>query len=173
LEKNITYVKVRTFNPYTGKPVTLILAKERFSTYFPESNSEISLNAYRDGDKEVPFKVLSEYKGSELKNIEYEQLLSWIDPGEGAFRVVLGDFVTTEDGTGIVHIAPTFGADDYRVGLENGIPPLTVIDKNGFISPLVDKKGRFIPLEDIDPAFLKEKVKVDEYKEFAGRYVKK
>jgi isoleucyl-tRNA synthetase len=170
--KNITYVKVRTFNPYTGKPVTLILAKERFSTYFPESNSEISLNAYRDGDKEVPFKVLSEYKGSELKNIEYEQLLSWIDPGEGAFRLVLGDFVTTEDGTGIVHIAPTFGADDYRVGLENGIPPLTVIDKNGFISPLVDKKGRFIPLEDIDPAFLKEKVKVDEYKEFAGRYVK-
>jgi isoleucyl-tRNA synthetase len=170
--KAITYVKVRSFNPYTGKPVTLILAKDRFNTYFPEANMEISLDAYREGDKEVPFKVLSEHKGSELKNIEYEQLLKWVNPGEGAFRVVLGDFVTTEDGTGIVHIAPTFGADDYRVGIENGIPPLTIIDKNGFVSPLVDKKGRFIRLEDMDSAFVKENVNLDEYKVFAGRYVK-
>jgi len=170
--KNIKYLKIKTYNPYTGTPITVVLAKELKEVYFPEKHSGIEMGAYRNGDKEIPYQILGEYKGSELEGAEYEQLLKWVDPGEGAFRVVCGDFVTTEDGTGIVHIAPTFGADDYRVGKENGIPPLTVIDNNGFTSPLVDKKGRFIRIEDLDKEFVARQVNEKAYKQFAGRFVK-
>ncbi|MFZ5939155.1 MAG: isoleucine--tRNA ligase [Bacteroidota bacterium] len=169
---DIDYVKVRTFNPYTFAPVTVILAKALMNGFFPEKNSEIFLEEYEPGDKQIPFRVLGEYKGRDLVEVRYEQLLNWVDPGENAFRVVAGDFVTTEDGTGIVHTAPTFGADDYRVALANGVPPLTVIDKDGNVSPLVDKKGKFIAISELDPDFVKDRVNVDAYNDFAGKYVK-
>lgn len=169
---NITYVKVKTLNPYSGNPATVILAKELLNVYFPEKNNILAFDTYKAGDKNVPFLIQAEYAGKKLKGIQYEQLLEWVNPGENAFRVVTGDFVTTEDGTGIVHIAPTFGADDYRVSKENNIPPLTVIDLEGNTSPLVDKKGRFVRFEDVDPAYLKDRVNVENYRAFAGRYVK-
>ncbi len=112
------------------------------------------------------------YKGTELKGIDYEQLIDWVNPGEGAFRVITGDFVTTVDGTGIVHIAPTFGADDYRAGREHGIPPLLVLMSDGFQGPLVDRRGRMVPLADLDQAFIATHVNTDTYGPFAGRYVK-
>ncbi len=168
----IRYVEVRTFNPYNGQPLTVILAKDRLPAYFPEKNAGLDFNAYQPGDKQIPWRVVAEYSGRELAGIRYEQLLPWIDPGEGAFRMVTGDFVTTDEGTGIVHIAPTFGADDARVGKENGIPPMLLTDKEGMPQPMVDKKGRFYSIENLDPAFVKEKVNVEAYKPFAGRYVK-
>lgn len=169
---SIDYVKVRTFNPYTYKEVRLILAKELVSSYFPESNKELKFEDYKEGDKNIPFSIEGEYSGKHLKDIEYEQLINWVNPGDGAFRVVTGDFVTTEEGTGIVHIAPTFGADDYRVARENGVPALTITDKSGHTAPLVDKKGRFFRFEDIDPEYLDKWVNKESYKDFAGRYVK-
>ena len=173
LGPSIRYVMVKTFNPYSGEPVTVILAKDLMNVYFPgDNNDDLGFDTYRPGDKNLPSKILSEYSGKELRDINYEQLLPWVNPGENAFRVITGDFVTTEEGTGIVHIAPTFGADDYRAGRENNIPPLTVMDTDGNTSPLVDRKGRFIRLEDIDPDFLVSNVYVDNYREFAGRYVK-
>ncbi len=167
----ISYVKVETYNPYTYQPVTVILAKDLFSNFFNKKHEELSLEDYKPGDKAIPFKVIKEYKGKELKGVEYNQLIDWIKPKGDAFRVVLGDFVTTEDGTGIVHIAPTFGADDYRVGKQNNIDGLMVDTTNGTESPLVDKQGRFIPLKNIDEDFTKSNVN-DSYKEFAGRFVK-
>ncbi len=169
---DITYVRVRTFNPYTYEPVTLILAKERLHEYFTENNQDIVIEAFQPGDKRIPFRVLDEHKGSKLEGIEYRQLINWMDPGKGAFRVLTGDFVTTEDGTGIVHIAPTFGADDFRVAQKNGVPPLMVMDVNKRPAPMVDKKGRFFRLQDLDETFIKNSVNVEEYKVFAGRYVK-
>jgi isoleucyl-tRNA synthetase len=168
----ITYLAVRTFNPYTLDPVTLVLAKDLLHNYFPENNQVIAIEGFQPGDKRIPYKVLGEYKGSALEGIAYHQLINWVNPGDGAFRVLTGDFVTTEDGTGIVHIAPTFGADDFRVARKNGVPPLMVTDKNHHQGPLVDKKGRFIRLEDLDPSFIAGAVNVEEYKVFAGRYVK-
>ncbi len=168
----IVYVRVETFNPYSGTPITVILAKDLLGSFFPEKNGDLPFDEYKAGDKNIPFRVLDEYRGAELKDIRYEQLLKWVDPGENAFRVVTGDFVTTDDGTGIVHIAPTFGSDDYRVAKENGIPPLTVTDSEGNMSPLVDKRGRFIRLTDLDKKFIRERVNVDEYGKFAGRFVK-
>ncbi len=169
---DITYVKVKTYNPYTYQPVTVILAKALMNGFFPEKNSELFLEEYEPGDKQIPFKVLAEYKGKDLLEIRYEQLLDWVNPGENAFRVIAGDFVTTEDGTGIVHTAPTFGADDYRVALANNVPPLIIIDKDGNTSPLVDKKGRFIAMEEMDPGFVKDRVNAESYRDFAGKYVK-
>ena len=128
--EQIVYVKVATYNPYTGQPITVILAKDRMSAFFNEKNAEIDLNDYQPGDKKIPFKILSEYKGHELTGISYKQLFPWIKPMGKAFEVIPGDFVTTEDGTGIVHIAPTFGADDDRVAKATGIVPLILIDKN-------------------------------------------
>jgi isoleucyl-tRNA synthetase len=168
----ITYVQVRTFNPYTLAPVTLVLAKDLLHNYFPENNQVIAIEGFQPGDKRIPYKILGEYKGSRLEGITYHQLIRWVDPGKGAFRVLTGDFVTTEDGTGIVHIAPTFGADDFRVAKKYGVPPLMVTDINHHQGPLVDKKGRFIRLEDLDPKFLANSVNVEEYREFAGRFVK-
>ena len=169
---NIKYVKVRTFNPYSGIPVTVILAANLLESYFPEKNKDITFDEYSVGDKNIPFKVFPGHKGKELVGVRYEQLLNWVNPGENAFRVIPGAFVTTEDGTGIVHMASTFGADDYRASMENGIPPLLVTDTEGKAGPLVDKKGRFIRLEDIDKEFIKSNVNVQTYSEFAGRYVK-
>ena len=172
VDADIRYLRVRTFNPYTLDPVIVILAKELLYNFFPRNNQEIAVEAFQPGDKRIPFRVMDEFPGSDLEGISYQQLISWVDPGEGAFRVLTGDFVTIEDGTGIVHIAPTFGADDFRVARKNHVPPLMVTDANHHEGPLIDKKGRFYRLEDLDPAFITEKVNVAEYGPFAGRYVK-
>ena len=168
----IDYVKVVTFNQYTGVLITVILAKDRLSSYFNEKNNNLSFDDYKVGDKKIPFKVIGEYKGFELTGINYEQLFPWIQPMGKAFEVIPGDFVTTDDGTGIVHIAPTFGADDDRVAKIMGIAPLVLIDKNGERKPMVDLRGRFFKIEDIDGEFIKEYVDVEKYSEFAGRFVK-
>lgn len=170
--KDIRYVRVRSFNPYTGEPVTVILARDLLNSHFPQANAEAELTEYRHGDKKIPFRVTGEYSGSELTGISYEQLIDWVRPDEGAFRVVTGDFVTTEDGTGIVHIAPTFGADDYKVGKENGIPPLVVTRKDGTTGPLVDKRGYMVPVADMDGDFVSARVNRETYGDFEGRPVK-
>jgi len=169
---NITYLKVRTFNPYSGNPATVILAKDLFNVYFPDKNAGLKPEEYVPGDKNVPYRVLAEFPGIQLKDIRYEQLLKWVDPGENAFKVITGDFVTTMEGTGIVHIAPTFGADDLWVARENNINALTVLDNEGTACPLVDRRGRFFRLEDMDPEFVRTKVNEENYREFAGRFVK-
>jgi isoleucyl-tRNA synthetase len=169
---DITYIRVRTFNPYTGIPVTLILAKELLSAFFDPKNQELELEAYAPGDKKVPYRILDEYSGRQLAGISYEQLINWVKPQGDAFRVITGDFVTTGDGTGIVHIAPTFGADDDRVARQHGIVPLLVLDKEGKTQPLVDKRGRFFRIEDLQDAFVSEFVMTETYRNFAGKYVK-
>ncbi|MDX8337990.1 isoleucine--tRNA ligase [Draconibacterium sp. IB214405] len=169
---NINYVKVRSFNPYTGDPVTLILAKDLFPVYFNAKNADLALEDYKPGDKNIPYKVLAEYTGDQLKGVQYEQLIDWVKPEGKAFEVITGDFVTIEDGTGIVHIAPTFGADDDRVAKQHGISPLIVIDTEGKRQALVDKKGRFYPTIDLDPEFVEKYVNTESYHEFAGRSVK-
>jgi isoleucyl-tRNA synthetase len=154
--KDIEYLKVKTFNPYTGLPITVILAKDLFGKYFPEKNAELKLADYEAGQKAIPFEVCGSHKGSELEGIRYEQLLPYAQPAEGdAFRVVTGDFVTTEDGTGIVHIAPSFGADDFKVGKQNGIGALTLVDRQGrFTEEMGEFAGRYVKAEyapDYDP----------------------
>jgi len=168
----IKYVKVRTFNPYTGEPVTLMLAKDLLNAHFNPKNAELSFDDYKPGDKKIPFKVLEEYSGEELAGINYEQLIDWVKPNGDAFRVITGDFVTTEDGTGIVHIAPTFGADDDRVAKQNGIVPLLLKDREGKDQPMVDRKGRFFKIENLDPVFVTSNVNTETYGDFSGRYVK-
>jgi isoleucyl-tRNA synthetase len=168
----ITYLKVQTFNPYTGEPVTLILAKNLLAAHFDPKNESLALEDYSVGDKKIPYRVLGEYSGTELQGVEYEQLINWVKPKGDAFRVITGDFVTTEDGTGIVHIAPTFGADDDRVAKQHGIAPLIVDDLEGKRQPLVDRNGRFFLIENMDPEFVTEFVNQLSYSEFAGRYVK-
>lgn len=170
--EKITYVKVKTFNPYTGEPATVVLAKDRMAAYFNAKAAEIAFDDYKPGDKLIPYTIIAEYSGADLVGVNYTQLINWVQPDEGAFRVISGDFVTTEDGTGIVHIAPTFGADDHRVANQHGVPPLIVIDRHENTCPLVDKQGRMFPIEDIDPNFVKTNVNVEAYKAFAGRYVK-
>ncbi len=168
----IAYLKVRTFNPYTGEPVTLILAKNLLAAHFDPKNESLALDDYSPGDKKIPYGVLGEYIGTELQGIDYEQLIDWVKPKGDAFRVITGDFVTTEDGTGIVHIAPTFGADDDRVAKQHGISPLIVDDLEGKRQPLVDRNGRFFLIENMDPTFVAEYVNQLSYYEFAGRFVK-
>ncbi len=170
--ENIDYVLVRTFNPYTGKPQKVVLAKNRFNAYFNPKNKDLKLEDYNKGDKNVPYEILAEFKGKDLVGIQYHQLFPWVKPQGKAFEVIPGDFVTTEDGTGIVHIAPTFGADDDRVAKANGIAPLTLIDKNGDVRPMVDLKGRFYLIEDLDEDFVKEYVNEEVYRTYEGRYVK-
>ena len=154
---NIDYVKVRSTNPYTGIPATYLLAEALVGSWF--------------NDK-IPYEVLpGSFKGSELAGMEYEQLIPWFRPDEGAFRVILGDYVTVEDGTGVVHIAPTFGADDAKVAKAAGVPPLMVKDSDGNLQAQVDPKGRFYRIEDLDPEYVAERVS-PEYSEWAGRYVK-
>jgi isoleucyl-tRNA synthetase len=138
--KNIDYVLVKTFSPFTYQQVSLVLAKDLLGKYFPEKNAELKFEEYKEGDKNIPFAIVGEFKGSELEGVRYEQLLPFTQPTDGdAFKVVLGDFVTTSDGTGIVHIAPSFGADDFRVAKQNGIGSLTLVDKRGrFLSEVKD-----------------------------------
>ncbi len=155
----IDYVLIKTFNPYTHLPINVILAKDLVGKYFSEKGKDVDLSTYKEGDKVIPWKVLLEFKGEHLEDIQYEQLLPYIQPlqdEDKAFRVILGDFVTTEDGTGVVHTSPTFGADDFRVAKANGVPPIMVRDENGKDVPIVDKQGRF----------------VKEMGEFGGRFVK-
>jgi isoleucyl-tRNA synthetase len=170
--ENIDYVLVRTFNPYTGKPQKVVLAKNRLDAYFNPKNKDLKLEDYNKGDKNVPYEILAEFKGKDLVGVRYNQLFPWVKPQGKAFEVIAGDFVTTEDGTGIVHIAPTFGADDDRVAKANGISPLILIDKNGDTRPMVDLKGRFYLIEDLDEDFVKEYVNEELYRVYAGRYVK-
>ena len=170
---NIDYNLVQSYNPYTGVPISVIVAKVLVRTLFNPKAERLSLEDYKPGDKLIPWKVVAEYKGNDLAGMEYEQLLPWVNPGEGAFRVITGDFVTTEEGTtGIVHIAPTFGADDDRVAKANGIPPLMMLDKDGNRRPMVDMTGKFYLIEDLDPDFVKQNIDVEAYSEYAGRYVK-
>ncbi|WP_321423707.1 isoleucine--tRNA ligase [uncultured Bacteroides sp.] len=169
---NISYVAVQSFNTYTGEPITVVLAKDLVNAHFNPKAAELNLEDYKVGDKLVPFKVIAEYKGADLVGMEYEQLIPWVNPGEGAFRVIPGDYVTTEDGTGIVHIAPTFGADDARVAKAAGVPPLQLVNKKGELRPMVDLTGKFYTLDVLDEEFVKEKVNVELYSEYAGRFVK-
>jgi isoleucyl-tRNA synthetase len=168
----IQYVRIRTFNPYTGQPIIVILAKELCNVYFPEKNKSVAFEDYKEGDRSIPWQVLDEMKGNKLEGISFEQLIGWVKPQKEAFKVLLGDFVTTEDGTGIVHIAPTFGADDFKIAKQYDIPPLVVIEKDGTTSPMVDRKGRFFRIESLDKAFVEKFVDVKEYAPFAGRFVK-
>ena len=169
---NIEYVKVLSFNPYSGKKCCYILAKELVSRNFNPKGEGASFEEYKLGEKVVPFKVIGNgIKGSELTSIKYIQLIPWIKPEKNTMFVISGDFVSTEDGTGIVHIAPTFGADDDRVGKQNNVAPFLLKDKGGVQRPMVDPTGKFYRLEDLDDDFVKERVQ-ESYKTYAGRYVK-
>lgn len=169
----IDYVAVQTYNPYSGRPMTAVLAKNLLNTYFPAKNAELSWDDYKLGDKNIPFRVIDkEWKGAELAGIAYEQLIPWVKVSDNGLKVVTGDFVTTEDGTGIVHIAPTFGADDAKVGKENDVPGLTLTDKEGNLRPMVDLTGKYFRVEDLDPEFVQHNVNTELYGEYAGRYVK-
>ncbi len=168
---NIDYVRVASFNPYSGKPAVYIVAKDLLSSNFNPKAANLLPSSYNPGDKLVPYKVLDSFKGKELEGVNYIQLLPWILPPEGTMRVVCGDFVSTEEGTGIVHIAPTFGADDDRVGKQNGVAPFTLKDKEGVWRPMVDRTGKFFKVEDLDEDFVKERVTPD-YRKYAGRFVK-
>lgn len=143
--KNIDYVLVKTFNPYTYLPVNVIIAKDLVGKYFPEKGKEGDFEGFENSDKKViPWTIIAELKGSQLDGMEYEQLMPYVQPKNPAFRIIIGDFVTTEDGTGVVHTAPTFGADDFRVAQQHGIPAIMVEDESGKEMPLVDRKGRFV-----------------------------
>jgi isoleucyl-tRNA synthetase len=166
--KNISYVLVQTFNPYTYLPVQVILAKDLVKNYFQAAAENGDFEAYLSAEKKpqaIPYRILGECKGAQLDGLEYEQLMPYVQPKESAFRVILGDFVTTEDGTGIVHTAPTFGADDFRVAQQNGIPAILVLDAAGKEVPLVNRQGRFVEevsdyaLEPVKEAYLTEEEK--------------
>ena len=179
----IDYVAVQTYNGYTGEKITVVLAKPLLYAHFNKKAEGIALEDYKPGDKLIPFKVVGEYKGTDLVSMEYEQLIPWVKPVEAtedgwkeasakAFRVIPGDYVTTEDGTGIVHIAPTFGADDANVAKAAGIPSLFMINKKGETRPMVDLTGKFYLLNELDEKFVAECVDVEKYKEYEGRWVK-
>ncbi|NBB31038.1 isoleucine--tRNA ligase [Cellulophaga sp. BC115SP] len=164
--KNIDYVLVKTYNPYTYLPVNVVLARDLVGKYFNEKGKDADFEAYKDGDKVIPWTVIMELKGAHLEGIEYEQLLPYIQPDAPAFRVILGDFVTTEDGTGVVHTAPTFGADDFRVAQQNGVPAILVKDENGKEAPIVNRQGRFVSeITDFANEPVKEAYLSDEEKE--------
>lgn len=180
----IDYIAVQTYNPYTAEKMTVVLAKALLYNHFNKKAEGLALDSYKPGDKLIPFKIVGEYKGSDLVGMQYEQLIPWVKPvsvdaegnwhaaPEQAFRVISGDYVTTEDGTGIVHIAPTFGADDAFVARAAGIPPLFMINKKGETRPMVDLTGKFYLLDELDPRFVEECVDAEAYKEYQGRWVK-
>ena len=203
---NIDYVCVQTYNAYTAEKVSLVVAKSRLNAYLKPEGAEASMEEYKAGDKVVPYRVVAEYKGSDLVGMHYAQLMPWVKPlekvsenaaafvqtyaeahadkcftigqdkfvelSEEGFRVIPGDYVTTEDGTGIVHIAPTFGADDAKVARDAGIPSLFMINKMGETRPMVDLTGKYYLLEECADEFVKACVNVDEYKHHEGDYVK-
>ena len=168
---NIDYVRVLSFNPYTGAPAIYVLAEALVGAWFNPKGADMPLDSYQKGEKVVPWKVLDgKFKGADLVGIRYKQLIPWFKPDGDAFRVIPGDYVTTEDGTGIVHIAPTFGADDKRVAAASGIAAIMPIDRDGNPQAQVDRQGRFYRLEDLDPAYA---ATVDpSYTPFSGRYTK-
>ena len=180
----IDYVAVETFNGYTGEKITVVLAKDLVKNHFNPKAADLKIEDYKAGDKLIPYRVVGEYKGTDLVGMRYEQLIPWVKPvemiadkewqvaSEKAFRVIPGDYVTTEDGTGIVHIAPTFGADDAFVARAAGIPSLYMINKRGETRPMVDLTGKFYLTEELDEQFVKECVDVTAYADFEGRYVK-
>ena len=169
----IDYVAVETFNPYTAQPITVVLAEARVSAYFAEEGKNADFTAYKAGDKVIPWRIVAQYKGTDLVGIEYEQLMPAISPmTDGAFRVIPGDYVTTDDGAGIVHIAPNFGADDAFVAKKAGVPPIVLIDKKGQERPVVDLEGKYFLVEDLDEEFVRKYVNINEWKKFSGRYVK-
>ena len=177
------YVAVRSYNPYTAEKITAVVAEPLLYSIFNKKAEGIALDEYKAGDKLIPFEVVGRWKGTELEGMHYEQLLPWVKPVEAdengnwseasakAFRVILGDYVTVEDGTGIVHIAPTFGADDAFVARQAGIPSLFMINKRGETRPMVDFTGKFFLCEELDEKFVAECVTPD-YKEYEGRFVK-
>ena len=160
---NIDYVTLETTHPYKETPCRIIMAKALVGSMFPEGKSP-------------EYKIVAECKGTALEGMRYEQLIPWVKPTEvsdkGSFRIILGDYVTTEDGTGIVHIAPTFGADDARVAKKAGIGDLLLFDRDGKQLPMVDKRGRFAPIEDLDPEWVKANVDEEAYGKYAGKFVK-
>ena len=180
----IEYVAVETYNGYNGKPITVVLARQLLYNHFNKKAEGIALEDYKPGDKLIPFRIVGEYVGTDLVGMQYEQLFPWVKPVETddagnwhvaadkAFRVIPGDYVTTEDGTGIVHIAPTFGADDAFVARAAGVPSLFMINKRGETRPMVDFTGKFFLLDELDERFVDECVDVDTYKEYEGRWVK-
>lgn len=202
----IKYVAVRTYNPYTGDPITVVLAKDRVSAYFKKEGAEAPLETYEKGQKLLPWRLVAEYSADQLVGMRYAQLMPWVKPlekvsdlapeyvkkqaaehpekvfsvgkdqfvelSDQAFRVIPGDYVTTEDGTGIVHIAPTFGADDAKVAKAAGIPPLFMVNRKGETRPMVDLQGKYYTLEDCDPTFVERCVDVPLYAHHAGDYVK-
>ncbi len=171
--RKIEYVAVRTYNMYNGEPVTVIMAKERVNAYLNPQGAELPLEEYKHGDKVIPYRIVAEYTGEDLLDMRYEQIFPWVKPADGAFRVIPGDYVTTEDGTGIVHIAPTFGADDNKVAKAAGIPPLVmIINSKGDFRPMVDRTGKFFLMSDLDPEFVKNNINVDLYSKYEGCFVK-
>ena len=170
---NIDYVAVQTYNPYSGEPVTVVMAEVLVGAYFNPKGEGADLAAYKKGDKVIPYNIIARYKGTDLVGMHYEQLLPMISPmTDGAFRVIPGDYVTTEDGTGIVHIAPNFGADDANVSRKAGVPPIVLIDKKGNQRPVVDLQGKYYVTDDLDEEFVKKFVDVEAWNRYAGRYVK-
>ncbi|MBR6264735.1 MAG: isoleucine--tRNA ligase [Prevotella sp.] len=169
----IEYVAVRTYNPYTAEPVTVVLAEARLSAYFNEKGRDADLDAYKKGDKVIPWTIVAHYVGTDLEGMKYEQLMPMVKPlTEGAFRVIPGNYVTTEDGTGIVHIAPNFGADDAMVAKKAGVPPIVMIDKMGHQRPVVDLQGKYFLTEDLDDEFVKNYINLPLWNRYSGRYVK-
>ena len=179
----IDYVAVRTYNPYTGAPVTAVMAKERISAYLDPKGVELALDSYKQGDKVVPYQIVAEYKGADLVGMHYKQLFPWVKPvfkaedgsiqiSDAGFRVIPGDYVTTEDGTGIVHIAPTFGADDAFVAKAAGIPSLFMVNRKMETRPMVDFTGKYWLMDELDPDFVKNCIDKDLYTEYQGAYVK-
>lgn len=200
------YVTVRTYNPYTAKPITVVLSADRLSAYFKAEGAELPLEDYKAGDKVIPYRVVGSHKGHELEGMRYSQLMPWVKPTEKladtapdfvkeyaqanpdavfevghdkfveleelGFRVILGDYVTTEDGTGIVHIAPTFGADDARVAKAAHIPSLFMITKGGETRPMVDLRGKYYVLDECDATFVDKCVDREAYSRHEGDYVK-
>ncbi|MDE6794614.1 MAG: isoleucine--tRNA ligase, partial [Muribaculaceae bacterium] len=200
------YVALRTYNPYTGEKITVVMAEVLVDSYFKKEGAEADIDSYKPGDKIVPYRKVGKWKGSELVGIHYRQLMPWVKPteklddlsadyvksyaashpdkifecgndkfveiSEEAFRVIPGDYVTTDDGTGIVHIAPTFGADDAKVAKAAGVPPLYLINKRGETRPMVDLTGKYYTLDELAPEFVEKCVNVEEYKRHAGDWVK-
>lgn len=200
------YVTVRTYNPYTAEPITVVLSPDRLSAYFKAEGAELPLEDYKAGDKVIPYRVVGSHKGHELEGMRYSQLMPWVKPTEKladtapdfvkeyaqanpdavfevghdkfveleelGFRVILGDYVTTEDGTGIVHIAPTFGADDARVAKAAHIPSLFMITKGGETRPMVDLRGKYYVLDECDATFIDKCVDREAYSRHEGDYVK-